>query len=93
MNVPFAGQPVDVVGVYRPSEAGDLVDDFREQTGITFPLVADGDDTLSLLAFPPGVGSPYPRDVVVGKDLRIRSIRNSFELDELTFLIEELLAE
>ena len=81
-----------VIGIHKSSEPPELIEDFREQTGITFPLVAD-DGSLGQLSFPPGVGFPYPRDVVVGKDLRIRMIRNSFDVDEVSALVEELLAE
>jgi len=38
--------------------------------------------------FPPGVGYPFPRDVVIGKDLTVRAIKSSFDA-----LIEQLLAE
>jgi peroxiredoxin len=82
-----------VVGLYRPSESPDLLDAFREQTGVTFPLVADAPNTSGQLAFPAGVGFPYPRDVVIGPDLRIRAIRASFNADELDALVRTLLAE
>lgn len=62
------------------------------QTGITFPVLFN-QGTLSQFDFPPGVGFPYPRDVVIGKDLTVRSIRNSFDPDEMTSLVEQLLAE
>ena len=69
-----------------------LLEDFAEQTGVTFPLERHN-GTLSLLAFPAGVGYPYPRDVVIGKDLTVRSIKNSFNVDEMDALIQQLLAE
>ena len=53
--------------------------------------MADAPNTLGMLAFPPGVGFPYPRDVLVGPDGRIVSIRNSFPLDELEATIDDLL--
>jgi len=68
------------------------LEDFVEQTGVTFPIVEDR-GSISLLAFPEGVGYPYPRDVVVGPDLRIRSIRNSFNLAKMQTLVESLLEE
>lgn len=62
------------------------------QTGVTFPI-DNGQGTLSKLAFPNGVGYPYPRDVVIGKDLVVRAIRNSFNLDEMDTLVQQLLTE
>lgn len=82
-----------VFGLYRNSENPSLLSDFREQTGVTFPFVADLNGTLSLLAFPPGVGYPYPRDVVIGKDLTVHSIKNSFDVAEMDALIQQLLRE
>jgi len=84
---------VSVVGIHPPSDPSPLVDDFRQQTGVTFPLVPDEKLTLNQFRFPPGVDFPYPRDVVVGKDLTIRSIKNSFDADETRALIDQLLAE
>ena len=59
---------------------------------MTFPLLPH-QGTLGQFAFPPGVGYPYPRDIVVGKDGTVHSIRNSFDVDEMTALIDALLAE
>jgi hypothetical protein len=65
---------------------------FIEQTGVTFPII-EGRGTLGLFEFPVGVGYPYPRDVIVGKDLVVRSIRNSFSVEETDTLIQQLLNE
>ncbi len=73
-------------------ESVDLPTDFLEQTGLAFPVVRD-EATLGLFAFPRGVGFPYPRDVVIGKDLTVRSIKNSFNPEEMEALAQELLAE
>ncbi len=93
IHQPYADQGVIVRGVYSPSEDPTLIEDFRTQTGVTFPLVRDERNSLSQLAFPPGVGFPYPRDVVIGKDGTIRAIRNSFNVEEMDALVQELLAE
>ncbi len=66
---------------------------FVEQTGITFPVIQDESRTLRLFDFPPGVGYPYPRDVVIGKDLTVHLIRNSFNVDEVDALVQRLLRE
>ncbi len=65
---------------------------FLEQTGITFPVI-DARGTAGLFNYPPGVGYPYPRDIVIGKDGTVRSIRTSFNAAEMTELVEDLLAE
>lgn len=82
---------VYLVGVYDLEEPRAL-EDFREQTGVTFPLLRDR-GTLWRLAFPEGVGYPYPRDVIVGPDLTVRAIRNSYNAEEVNALIDRLLAE
>lgn len=93
MHQRYADQGVRVVGIHQPSEDPDLIADFAEQTGVTFPLVPDEAYTLGQFAFPPGVNFPYPRDVVVDKNGIVRSIKNSFSEAEMVALIEELLAE
>ncbi len=91
IHIPYADQGVLVYGIH-PGEPVDLLADFREQTGVTFPLLPD-EATLRQFAFPPGVGYPYPRDIVVDKNLRVRSIKNSFHPEEMEALIQQLLAE
>ena len=80
-----------VYAIYSNETAQQLAD-FVEQTGITFPVIQD-QSTLGLFAYPRGVGYPYPRDVVIGKDLTVRSIKNSFNIDDLDSLVQQLLAE
>ena len=53
----------------------------------------DPGSTLFDLAYPFGVFYPYPRDVVVDKNLKIRAIRNSFNSSEIQALVEALLEE
>jgi hypothetical protein len=84
-------QDVLVYGIYD-GELQSSLDDFAEQTGVTFPLVKD-QGTLYKFAFPEGVGYPYPRDVIIGKDLTVRSIKNSFDPNDIDELIQQLLAE
>ncbi len=91
IHLPYADDDVLVYGVYSGEDPAAIAD-FKEQTGVTFPLLQDT-GSFSTLAFPAGVGFPYPRDVIIGKDLSIRSIRNSFNPEESDALIVELLAE
>ncbi len=81
-----------LVFAIHPGDPPDQIADFIEQTGITFPVLAD-EGTLYEFSFPNGVGYPYPRDIVIGKDLTVRSIKNSFSVDEMDALIQQLLAE
>lgn len=89
---PYGDQGVSVFGIYSNEDPG-LIQDFQAQTGVSFPLVSDPQYSLSNFAFPPGVGFPYPRDVIIGKDLTVRAIRNSFNVEEMQTLVQELLAE
>ena len=66
--------------------------DFQEQTGISFPL-REGNRTLAQFEFPVGVSYPYPRDVIVDQNLTIRAVRNSFDVEEIQGLLNEILAE
>ena len=87
----YNSDDVLVFGVH-PGDPPSSVADFAEQTGVTYPLVAD-QGTRNMFAYPPGSNYPYPRDVVVGRDGTIRSIKNSFDVVEMTALIEQLVAE
>ena len=80
-----------VYGIH-PNEHPEQLAAFLEQTGLTFPVIGDK-STINQFAFPPGVGYPYPRDVVIGKDLTVRSIKNSFNVVEMDGLIQQLLLE
>jgi hypothetical protein len=81
-----------VVYGLHPGEPLKERNDFIQQTGVTFPIV-NSNNTLYHFDFAPGVGFPYPRDVIVGKDLTVRSIKNSFDIEETKQLIDQLLAE
>ncbi len=81
-----------LVYALHPGDDPQQIADFVTQTGITFPVL-NSMGTLGKFDFPPGVGYPYPRDIVIDKQGTVRSIRNSFDVDEMTALIEQLLAE
>ena len=80
-----------VIGLHQ-NEPGDLLTDFIQQTGITFPVMPDR-ATLRSFEYPSGVGYPYPRDIVIDKNLTVRSIKASFNVAEMDELITRLLAE
>ena len=91
--LPYQGQGVVVYGLHPASESPQLVADFVEQTGVTYPIVPDIGGTRSGFSYPPGAGYPYPRDVVIGKDLTVHSIKNSFNVDEMDALVQQVLNE
>ena len=88
---PYQQQGLLVFGLHR-GENPEALQNFVEQTGVSFPVVVDQNSTLGDFSFPPGVGYPYPRDVVIDKNLVVRAIRNSFDVDEMTALVQSLLA-
>ncbi len=87
----YKSQGVLVYGLH-PGEPLKELEDFIVQTGVTFPIV-QSHNSLGNFDFAPGVGFPYPRDVIVGKDLTVRSIKNSFDIDEVKTMLDALLAE
>jgi peroxiredoxin len=87
----FAGENVKVFGIH-PNDPEGLVQDFIEQTGVTFPILSD-QATRGRFAYPPGTNFPYPRDVVIAKDGTVRSIKNSFNAQEMQSLVQALLGE
>lgn len=82
-----------LVFAVHDGEPTKLLNDFRKQTGITYPMLLDRRNTRGSFAYPPGVGYPYPRDVVIDKKLRVRDIKNSFNVKEMDKLVQKLLAE
>lgn len=87
----YEGKNVLAYGL-QPHEPPQLVADFVQQTGITYP-VKSSQGTLGLFDFAPGVGYPHHRDIVIGKDLTVPSIKSSFHVTEMDNLIQQLLAE
>lgn len=77
----------------HPGDPPAQIEAFVAQTGITFPVVLDVDTSRVDFNFAQGVGYPYPRDVVIGKDRTIHSIKNSFDVEEMDALVQALLAE
>ena len=88
----YKNKGVLVYGLH-PNEPAKQLAAFLQQTGITFPVKADTSSTLQQFAFPPGVMQAYPRDIVIDKKLKIRMIRNSFNVKEVEGLVQQLLKE
>ena len=73
-------------------ESQTTISAFRNQTGVTFPLLL-GDTTYSQYASPDGSISPYPLNVIVGKDGTIRYLSRQHDGAGMKSIIEQALAE
>jgi len=89
----YKNKGVEVIGIYGKSEKAGSLSSFIKQNGITFRTVKDVNDSLLQVKFPPGVNAPYPREVIVDKNLTIRSLRSSFNVKEVDAIIQKLLKE
>lgn len=74
------------------SESSTTVTNFKNQTGVTFPLLL-GDSTYTTYANPDGAISPYPLDVIIDKHGKIRYLRHEFDGDAMRATVQQLLAE
>ena len=74
------------------SESASTVTAFKNQTGVSFPLLLD-DETYRSYANPDGAISPYPVDVIVDKRGKIRYLRHEFDGDAMKAMVQKLLNE
>jgi len=74
-------------GQARETDA--LLREFRDQTGVTFPIAWD-DGSRGAYAFPASI-SPYPRQVLVDRDGVVVHLASSHRPDVLTEAIEAAL--
>lgn len=79
--------------VFAISSTDDLetLQRFRDQMGITFPILHDADGSVSaqytqLKA--EGVASAYPEDWVIGSDGRVAYVNNGYDPDQMIAIIE-----
>ena len=89
---PYRDLGVEVVGINPPSFGDDsaLIQDFIEQTGVTFPIGIDVEQTYD--AFRVGDGlSPFPLDVIIGPDGTIAYVAREYDGDAMRAVIDELL--
>lgn len=85
----FRDRGVLVYGLHGDDQP-DIVADFVEQTGVTFPIHF----TTTINAFDfTTVGYPFPRQVIIGKDRRVRELRNHLDIASLQQLLDALLDE
>ncbi len=81
------------MGIYNTSEVAKDVAGFIKQNGLTFRMVKDVNKTYNKVKFPHGVLAPYPREIIVDKNLTIRALRSSFNIKEVDSIIQKLLKE
>jgi len=91
----LSGEGLAVVGVATGgfSETDDTLAAFLEQTAVTFPVVWDTDGSYGDWRFPDGALSPYPRQVVLGRDGVVKYLAHEHDESALAAVIEAALAE
>jgi peroxiredoxin len=78
-------------GIGQGAESPATVAQFKQQTGVTFPLLLN-DMTKDLYANSDGSITPYPLDVIVDRNGTIVYLRHEFDSDAMQATIEQLLA-
>lgn len=73
-------------------ESAETVRAFRDQTGVTFPLLL-GDRSYFEYGDAGGRISPFPLDVIVDRRGVVRYVRAEFDGEAMEATIERLLAE
>ena len=73
------------------TESSVTVNAFRNQTGVTFPLILN-DSTYFDYASSDSI-SPFPLDVIVDRTGTIRYVRREFDPNAMRSMVELLLAE
>jgi len=84
---------IDPGGLYG-GDTPQILQQFREQTGVTFPIGWDDNATYS--QFRGGGGdsiSPFPLDVIIDRGGTIRYVSREYEPAELGAAIESALAQ
>ncbi len=74
------------------SETPATIAAFKEQTGVSFPLLV-GDDTKSSYANNDGTITPYPLDVVADASGTIAYLRHELDVAALEQTIQALLTQ
>jgi hypothetical protein len=86
MGVQFIGLSGQGLGAESPA----TVAAFKEQTGVTFPLLLD-DTTKNLYANPDGSITPYPLDVIADQNGTIVYLRHELDAAAMEQTIIQLL--
>jgi hypothetical protein len=78
-------------GVGLGAESPATVAAFKQQTGVTFPLLL-GDMTKDLYANNDGSITPYPLDVIIDKNGTIVYLRHELDSAGMQAVIDQLLS-
>ena len=94
----FKGDGLVVVGINPGGlfggDTADIMEQFREQTGATFPIGWDTSSSYSRFAAAGGGAiSPFPLDVVIDSAGTVRYVSREYEPTEMRAIIELLLSE
>jgi hypothetical protein len=76
----------------KGDDTPEMAAQFAKDFGISFPFVVEA-DSFYALNWPPGVQSPFPRDVLLDKKGVVRMLKASYNADEIEALVETLLLE
>ena len=95
---PFKDAGLQLVGINPGGLFGgdtpEIMRNFREQTGATFPMGWADDTSYSQLISGAGGGlSPFPLDVIIDRDGRIAYISREYEPDAMAAIVASLLAQ
>ena len=82
-------------GIGGHSDTPESMDLFKQQMGLTFPLLYDVDFLVQKAFYQvePAIWSPYPKDYIIGVDGTIKYVNNKYNAEELIGTIEEELAK
>ena len=91
------GDRVQIVGVnpgkmMMGGESPAMVQQFVDQTGVTFPMGFDTGETYKEYARGRAI-SPFPLDVIIDQQGRIVYAKRMYEGDAMVAVIDELLAQ
>ena len=80
-------------GGLRGGDTDEIIRQFKAQTRVTFPLGVDVNKTFDTYSADENGISPFPLDVIVGKDGTIEYLAREFHPDEMKAVLDRLLNE
>jgi hypothetical protein len=91
---PYMTGDVIVIGIDPGAITGDdtmLLQAFIDQTGITFPIGIDVENSYDLFLVGEGI-SPYPLDIIIAPDGTIAYTAREYDGDAMRSVIDQLIA-
>lgn len=94
----YKDQGLQVIGINPGGlfgiEGGSIMNLFREQTGVTFPIGWDRSGSYSALFQSGGTDiSPFPLDVIIDKQGRVAYVSRAYDPEAMAGTIERLLTQ